>query len=995
MIDRESGDNQSLPEHEQAVIGIAHSKSDGDDLSDPIAVSKALAAVRFLEEVRQSINNLKEPSGKNSSIANVGVSASIPQVGVGSSGSFGPYRLERHIGQGGFADVFLAFDPVLHRSIALKILRPSVVVNTAARIRFEREARAVARLGHPNIVPLYSTGTVGPLMYLAFEYCEGDSLAAWLKRQVTSLDFRIAAKLVIDLADGLEHAHRHGVIHRDLKPSNVMIKAEDATTSIQPPTVMITDFGLASLGVDSLELTADGSVLGTPSYMSPEQANSSEVTTATDIYSLGVIMFELLTGRLPFECETPLATIKAVAESSFPSPTKYRRDIPPDLVAICLKATQSDWRQRYRSAFDFAEDLRCWLDRRPVRARRLNAFQILTQKIRRQPIVSSLILLTSLSVLFGTAIAWWQWTKARASLQQAIQQGQRAERHLAQLSIALDRVLQSIPEPEAITPQQHEMLNDLLNVHQTLLKEEQGNHEVGRDTIRILNRLAQINALLARHQDVIRVFQVFQNELSKTELQRQLLAMDHAPQNREELLEIYIAASQAYNESEQADHAFAALTELEELIAAGPLDANVEYLQWFNFRLAIARGQTNRIAGLYERSIQDHQRAEQLGRGIPPSSQPETAGRQLSRWLILNQSELARSYLANGNYLEAWETQQSVIERRQSLFDQVEQGTNLFQRVKTELARDHLMGVSILSVIGAIPVMQEHLRMATNHLSELLQQSPDSDIVKLELQAAYLWMAHICLLEGDLRGAQTHSRAATQIQFSHLRKLPRHKVQEINAQTMLNSTFYRLNEVSAAAESARSVVVQAEQLFDEQPQNVHAAVALAKAVNLHLSILGKQRDVANYRKTLRKVETKMSQVLDLRLHPQEKSSIAIRWSERKSNWVTLLAEAGEYSEAIKVCHEIHRLQMPSHRGTTRPNVLPATKSLISILTSMKQRQLEATSQYDEIRNQAAKWIAEGIQRGWITSEQWRSHSELVTELVDHPILNSRTGSIPE
>lgn len=990
MIDRESKSISSLLEHEQTIRGMVHSDVSDDPVANPMEVEKALAAVRFLDEVRQALHQSTGMVGEPNDSSGSGAEKFGSFASGRFSEYFGPYRLERHVGQGGFADVFLASDPVLQRKVALKILRPSVVVNSGARIRFEREARAVARLGHPNIVPLYATGTVGSLMYLAFEYCTGDSLSAWLKRQTTPPDFRLIAKLVIDLAEALEHAHRRGVIHRDMKPSNIMLQKASDTEEIdsqQPRSVMITDFGLASLGFDSLELTKDGTVLGTPNYMSPEQANSQELTTATDIYSLGVIMFELLTLRLPFEHETPLGTIKAVSESNFPSPTRFRRNIPTDLVAICLKATQREARERYRTAFDFAEDLRCWLDHRPVQARRLHFFQALAQKIRRQPFVSSLIALTMVSLLSGTSIAWWQWANARASLHQALQQGTRAERHLEQLSVALDRVLHSIPETEAITPQQFEMLHELLAIHRTLLPEEPGNPNIGRDTIRILNRLAQINALLARFPDVVAEFERLQVAIPASELQRIFAAGDSTDRDREEMLELFLSAGQAFNELDLPDRSLVLLDQLDTLVGAIPENSKSDFREWSQFRLDLALGRSNRVAGRYDRSIRNHEQAEKRGAKLVSSLDAKYSQTQIQSWLILNQSELARSYLSNGNYLLAWETQQSVIRRRLQQLEHANSAGQQVQRIRLELARDHLTGVSILSVIGAIPAMREQLGLARTQLSELQSETPDSDLIKLEVQETYLWLAHIDLLEGDFQNSATNARTASQLRFSQQRKLPRQKIQEVKSITAMAAAYWRMDDLTATTATVETLIPLADQLLQDYPTNIQSSIAWAKAVLLQLSVLNEMTDDGTFGKTLLAAKDHMNQILRMRIHPQEKAALANQWSVQYTKWATWMARSGNYTEAFSIANEIHKISIPTSGGRTRPNVLPATQSLVLTLMIMKDKGLEDSENYGQIRNQAAGWISEAIQRGWITQEQWRSDSKLESELGNHPQLS--------
>src|SRR5262249_3016007 len=233
---------------------------------------------------------------------------------------FGRFQLERVLGRGGFGVVLLAHDPRLGRLVALKLPRLNALTSDELRRRFQQEARAAAALDHPNIIPILETGEVGPICYIASTYCPGMSLATWLKQNPNSVPYVEAARLVAMLADAVQHAHERGIIHRDLKPANVLLQSADGKArideatpgtapgsqlgivSLQSAIPRITDFGLAKVLADDGQATQTGAVLGTPSYMAPEQAGgqTAAVSQAADIYALGAILYELLTGRPPF-----------------------------------------------------------------------------------------------------------------------------------------------------------------------------------------------------------------------------------------------------------------------------------------------------------------------------------------------------------------------------------------------------------------------------------------------------------------------------------------------------------------------------------------------------------------------------------------------------------------------------------------------------------------------------------------------------------------------
>ena len=252
----------------------------------------------------------------------------------------GRYRIERKLGSGGMAEVWLAEDAHLQRQVALKVLHGRYAQDREFVERFKREAESAAGLQHPNVVAVYDRGEYGGSSYIAMQYVEGPTLKALIDSGLTAEQ---AVLLVRQVLEAARFAHRHGIVHRDLKPQNVIVNAEGVA--------VVTDFGIARAGVS--EITQTGSVMGTPHYLSPEQAQGFDVTPVSDLYSIGVILYEALTGQVPFEGESAVAVaMKQVSQAPQP-PSALHPTISPALDAVVMRALEKDPGQRFRSAEAF------------------------------------------------------------------------------------------------------------------------------------------------------------------------------------------------------------------------------------------------------------------------------------------------------------------------------------------------------------------------------------------------------------------------------------------------------------------------------------------------------------------------------------------------------------------------------------------------------------------------------------------------------------------
>jgi WD40 repeat protein len=389
-----------------------------------------------------------------SSLSRAGLQMERPPRAPEPRGDFLPtpagYEILEKRGRGGIGVVYKARDLRLKRTVALKMLLTGVAASDEERARLRAEAEAVARLQHPHIVQIHEIGEQDGCPYLVLEFVEGRSLAECLDG--TPQPPPAAARLLETLARAMHYAHQHGVVHRDLKPANILLEGARgqepgdsqtgtrAASSLSPVACplapKISDFGLAKR-IDEASQTQTGQVLGTPSYMAPEQARgqNKSIGPAADVYALGAILYQLLTGRPPFHGVTSVDTIMQVLHEEPVPPRRLQPRVPTDLETICLKCLAKEPRQRYDSALELAEDLRRFQAGEPIRARRVGLLGQGWRWCRRNPAAAGLLAAMALVLFAGGAAVTWSYRGAEAAREREALAHQREaeQRDLAEL----------------------------------------------------------------------------------------------------------------------------------------------------------------------------------------------------------------------------------------------------------------------------------------------------------------------------------------------------------------------------------------------------------------------------------------------------------------------------------------------------------------------------------------------------------------------------------
>jgi serine/threonine-protein kinase len=436
------------------------------------------------------------------------------------------YELLEELGRGAMGVVYKARQVHLNRLVALKMILAGAHAGPHELARFRGEAEAVARLRHPHIVQIYEIGEAEGRPYFSLEYIEGGSLADRLDG--TPQPPRRAAQLVQALAGGVEAAHQQGIIHRDLKPANILLSGERGAGSAEReelptprsalPAPKITDFGLAKRLGDGAGPTQSGAILGTPSYMAPEQAGGQgkSVGPAADVYALGAILYELLTGRPPFKAATPLDTVLQVMSAEPVPPSRLQPKLPRDLETICLKCLQKEPRKRYESAAALADDLQRFLADEPILARPARWWERAGKWARRRPAAAALLGVSLAALIALLVVGLMYQARLERSLaaltqekektdrekEKADREHERAQAHLHKALTAVDEIAKLGIEGLAENPQfadlRRRLAETALTLHRGFLQLDGDEPAVRSMTARAYTQTAGLYLILGK-----------------------------------------------------------------------------------------------------------------------------------------------------------------------------------------------------------------------------------------------------------------------------------------------------------------------------------------------------------------------------------------------------------------------------------------------------------------------------------------------------------------
>ena len=786
------------------------------------------------------------------------------------------------LGSGGMGVVFKARQVALDRDVAVKVLRDAHLSDSGRRERFLQEARAVARLRHPHLVQLYEFGEVPAVggatsqPYLVLEYVSGGSLADLVRSSPQPPGE--AARLVETLADAIHYAHQQGVIHRDLKPANVLLHRAEGQEEGQAGGVRgarsswprlltadlcakVTDFGLAKFVVGS-DLTHSGDVVGTPGYMAPEQAagKSAPVTAAVDVYGLGAILYEALTGRPPFAAATVDATLDLVRQDEPVPPQRLQPTVPRDLETICLKCLRKEAGRRYATAQDLADDVRRFRAGEPIRARPVGTGERVIVWCRRKPGFAGLLAALVLVVLAGSSGVLWQWQRARGNAaafrrerDTARQEKARAQRHLriVQERVGrLNRLGGALLRRKGQYRTGQAVLEQALGFYQDLLPDEGNDPSVRREAAQLFGQVAGIHHTLDQAAKAAQAWDrqaklltsLVKEEPASKDLRKGLAhshrwrgnALRDCGQTR--------AAREAYDQAARLQ---------EGLLRESPGEAD--------YQLGLANTLLNTAGLLSHWAEADeleplYRRAVELDRAAVHAA-PDNPG--CNAELALALGEQGMFFLDTGRSSQA----EAAIREALEIHQRVLAGGRLKGSVERYVARNFVNLGRVLAAGGRGPEAEQSYRKAVNLLDRVLKESPESVYDRADLAWTLAGLANLLKGAGRRHEAEALRRRVIQLYESlrpNLAENTEHRRNLVLGYLELACLLCELGRPTEAAEPYRKALALEE---DDPAVNNELAWFLAtspesrlrdaaRAVRLAKKVVTARPESGNYRNTL-------------------------------------------------------------------------------------------------------------------------------------------------
>jgi serine/threonine-protein kinase len=511
----------------------------GHSLSPDSTQHEALALV--CPHCRSPIEPIPDPWPSDFHCLACGGSFAVDTLPGGPPGAVEPplkqvgrYTLNELVGTGAFGSVWRAWDTELGRAVAVKLPRSGRLWSAGEEERFLREARSAAQLHHPGIIAIHDAGRDQGTVFIVSDLVRGQSLAQRVSRELP--DFREAAELVAQVADAVDYAHRRGVVHRDLKPSNIMLDPRESAVGAQKqpeqggssvverkpsspgasrgwanlrPRVM--DFGLAKRDAGEVTMTIDGQILGTPAYMSPEQIRDPHsVDGRTDVYSLGVILYQLLCGELPFRGVARMLQQQVIEDE--PRPLRRLNDrIPRDLETITLRCLAKEPSSRYATAAALRDDLQRFLRHEPILARPVGPAARLWRWCRRNRSVASLLVLLALVFLCGFVGVVWQWRRAETGLKEVKRQKALADQSFREARQAVDDNLTQVSESallkvEGMQPLRKALLESALKYYKRFLQQRGDDPSLLADSAESFTRVGNITETIGSKNEALNAY---------------------------------------------------------------------------------------------------------------------------------------------------------------------------------------------------------------------------------------------------------------------------------------------------------------------------------------------------------------------------------------------------------------------------------------------------------------------------------------------------------